>query len=163
VERAEGIALRSATALEATGLRVTVASLVRIDPEQLRHHQRMLLVASSFGDRGPPDAGRRFAQRLVHVGGDALSHAPALRAAGIGRSPLHTFFGHALDHALVAAGAKSLFPMVEVDDGDRAALAHWRRHLVALGAPRGDAAGTTFLNAEADTSDLASAPFHGCW
>ncbi|MFS2055274.1 flavodoxin domain-containing protein, partial [Variovorax sp. CT11-76] len=41
-------------------------------------------------------------------------------------------FGHALDHALVAAGAQSLFPMIEVDNGDTAALARWRRQLVAL-------------------------------
>ena len=130
---AEGIALRSAAALEAGGLRVTVASLARLDPEQLRHHQRLLLVASSFGEGGPPDAARRFAQRLVQVGGDALAHLRyGLLALGDRHYARFCGFGHALDHALVAAGAQSLFPMIEVDNGDTAALARWRRQLVAL-------------------------------
>jgi sulfite reductase (NADPH) flavoprotein alpha-component len=130
---AEGIALRSAAALEAGGLRVTVASLARLDPEQLRHHQRLLLVASSFGEGGPPDAARRFAQRLVQVGGDALAHLRyGLLALGDRHYARFCGFGHALDHALVAAGAQSLFPMIEVDNGDTAALARWRQQLVAL-------------------------------
>ncbi|WP_198083588.1 sulfite reductase flavoprotein subunit alpha [Variovorax sp. E3] len=130
---AEGIAMRSAATLEAAGLPVTVASLARLDPEQLRHHQHLLIVASSFGEGGPPDTARRFAQRLAQVGGEALSHLRyGLLALGDRHYARFCGFGHTLDHALVAAGAQSLFPMVEVDNGDAGALAVWRRQLGAM-------------------------------
>ncbi|MBN8753966.1 MULTISPECIES: sulfite reductase flavoprotein subunit alpha [Variovorax] len=136
---AEGIAMRSAAALEGVGLPVTVASLARLDPEQLRHHEHLLIVASSFGEGGPPDTARRFAQRLAQVGGEALSHLRyGLLALGDRHYARFCGFGHALDHALVAAGAQSLFPMVEVDNGDAGALAVWRRHLGAMPGARGD-------------------------
>jgi sulfite reductase (NADPH) flavoprotein alpha-component len=136
---AEGIAMRSAAALESAGLPVTVASMARLDPEQLREHQRLLIVASSFGEGGPPDAARRFAQRLAQVGGEALSHLRyGMLALGDRHYERFCGFGHTLDHALVAAGAQSLFPMVEVDDGDAGALALWRKQ---LGGLRGAGAG----------------------
>ncbi|MGJ7609588.1 MULTISPECIES: PepSY domain-containing protein [unclassified Variovorax] len=130
---AEGIAMRSAAALEAAGLPVTVASMAQLDPAQLRDHQRLLIVASSFGEGGPPDAARRFAHRLAQVGGEALSHLRyGLLALGDRHYDRFCGFGHTLDHALVSAGAQSLFPMVEVDNGDAGALALWRRQLGAL-------------------------------
>ncbi|WP_445289361.1 PepSY domain-containing protein [Variovorax atrisoli] len=155
---AEGIAMRSAAALESAGLPVTVASMARLDPAQLRDHGRLLVVASSFGDGGPPDAARRFAQRLAQAGGETLSHLRyGLLALGDRHYERFCGFGHALDHALVAAGAQSLFPMVEVDKGDAGALALWRQRLHALGGARPDAevAGPDELLAEA-------APFAAC-
>lgn len=134
---AEGIAMRSAAALESAGLPVTVASMARLDPAQLRSHQRLLIVASSFGEGGPPDAARRFAQRLAQAGNDTLAHLRyGLLALGDRHYERFCGFGHTLDHALVAAGAQSLFPMVEVDNGDAGALALWRRQLGALRGAR---------------------------
>lgn len=131
---AEGIAMRSAAALESAGLPVTVASMARLDPGQLRDHQRLLVVASSFGEGEPPDAARRFAQRLAQAGAETLSHLRyGLLALGDRHYERFCGFGHTLDHALVAAGAQSLFPMVEVDKGDVGALALWRQRLHALG------------------------------
>jgi sulfite reductase (NADPH) flavoprotein alpha-component len=146
---AEGIAMRSAAALESAGLPVTVASMARLDPQQLRSHQRLLIVASSFGEGGPPDAARRFAQRLAQVGSETLAHLRyGVLALGDRHYERFCGFGHTLDHALVAAGAQSLFPMVEVDNGDAGALAVWRRQ---LGALRGARTGVR------DTNDLAFA------
>ncbi|WP_454904491.1 PepSY domain-containing protein [Variovorax gossypii] len=154
---AEGIAMRSAAALEGAGLPVTVASLARLDPEQLRHHQHVLIVASSFGEGGPPDAARRFAQRLAQIGGEALSHLRyGLLALGDRHYARFCGFGHTLDHALVAAGAQSLFPMVEVDNGDAGALAVWRRHLGAMPGARGDSV------PDASTAVPEEQPF-GAW
>jgi sulfite reductase (NADPH) flavoprotein alpha-component len=142
---AEGIAMRSAAALESAGLPVTVASMARLDPAQLREHQRLLIVASSFGEGGPPDAARRFAQRLAQVGGEALSHLRyGMLALGDRHYERFCGFGHALDHALVAAGAQSLFPMVEVDNGDAGALALWRKQLGALPGARAGMDGAAF-------------------
>lgn len=142
---AEGIAMRSAAALESAGLPVTVASMARLDPAQLREHQRLLIVASSFGEGEPPDAARRFARHLAQVGGEALSHLRyGLLALGDRHYERFCGFGHTLDHALVAAGAQSLFPMVEVDNGDAGALALWRRQLGALRGARPDAVGAAF-------------------
>jgi sulfite reductase (NADPH) flavoprotein alpha-component len=158
---AEGIAMRSAAALEAAGLPVTVASMARLDPAQLRDHQRLLIVASSFGEGGPPDAARRFAQRLAQVGGEALSHLRyGLLALGDRHYERFCGFGHTLDHALVSAGAQSLFPMVEVDNGDAGALALWRRQLGALRGALTGAGGELPADAgEADDAVDAVEPF----
>ncbi|MFM9927276.1 sulfite reductase flavoprotein subunit alpha [Variovorax sp. H27-G14] len=157
---AEGIAMRSAAALASAGLPVTVASMARLDPAQLRDHERLLIVASSFGEGGPPDAARRFAQRLAQVGGEALSHLRyGMLALGDRHYERFCGFGHTLDHALVAAGAQSLFPMVEVDNGDAGALALWRKQLGALRGARAVADDVAFA-APADADAFQAWTLH---
>lgn len=127
---AEGIAMRSAAALAAAGHSVRVASLSKLEPEHLREHERLLIVAATFGEGGPPDAARRFAHRLAQLGGPALSNLRyGLLALGDSNYLRFCGFGHALDHALATAGAQAMFPLVEVDNGDTRALDTWRAHL----------------------------------
>ncbi|WP_229722934.1 PepSY domain-containing protein [Xylophilus rhododendri] len=129
---AEGIALRSAALLRAAGVAVTVAPLAELDPERLRHHRRLLLVASSFGEGEAPDSARRAARLLAATAAPALAHLRyGLLALGDRHYARFCGFGHALDHALESAGATRLFPTIEVDDGDPAALAQWSRALAA--------------------------------
>nr|WP_261803684.1 sulfite reductase subunit alpha [Variovorax sp. PAMC26660] len=136
---AEGIALRSAAALQAAGVAVTLASLARLDAQQLRDHQRVLIVASSFGEGGPPDMARRFAQQLSQLGDAVLSHLHyGLLALGDRHYLCFCGFGHTLDQSLVAAGARAMFPMIEVDNGDAGALAAWRHKLGVLAGAGGD-------------------------
>lgn len=154
---AEGIALRSAAALQAAGVAVTLASLARLDAGQLRDHQRVLMVVSSFGEGGPPDMARRFAQQLSQFGDAVLSHLRyGLLALGDRNYPRFCGFGHTLDQALVAAGAQSMFPMIEVDNGDPGALATWRHKLgVLAGAGDGRSAGLPVPVQEADEAPFA--------
>jgi len=138
---AEGIALRSAAALEAAGVPVMLAPLNTLDPEQLRHHRRVLIVASTFGEGEPPDTARRFARRLAQAGGQTLAHLHyGLLALGDRHYERFCGFGHRLDHDLVAAGARPLFPMIEVDAGDATALAEWASQLQALAGTDGELA-----------------------
>ena len=129
---AERFALRSAAVLEAGGVPVTVRSVASLDAEQLRHHRRALIVASTFGEGDPPDMARRFARQMAQAGLSLPHLQYGLLALGDRHFARFCGFGRTLDHSLSAAGARALFPMIEVDEGDTAALARWSKHLHAV-------------------------------
>ena len=129
---AERFALRSAAVLEAGGVPVTVRSVASLDAEQLRHHRRALIVASTFGEGDPPDMARRFARQMAQAGLSLPHLQYGLLALGDRHFARFCGFGRTLDHSLSAAGARALFPMVEVDEGDTAALGRWSKHLHAV-------------------------------
>lgn len=129
---AERFALRSAAVLEAGGVPVTVRSVATLDAEQLRHHRHALIVASTFGEGDPPDMARRFARQMSQAGLSLPHLQYGLLALGDRHFARFCGFGRTLDHSLGAAGARSMFPMVEVDEGDTAALARWSKHLHAV-------------------------------
>jgi len=130
---AESIALRSAKALQAAGLPVSIQSLTTLDPERLRHFHRVLLVASTFGEGDPPDSARRFARLLARQSGPALPHLQyGILALGDRNFEQFCGFGHTLEHWLQSQGAQALFPMIEVDNGDSAALTRWQQALSEL-------------------------------
>ena len=150
---AERLALRSAAVLEAGGVPVTVRSVATLDAEQLRHHRRALIVASTFGEGDPPDMARRFARQMAQAGLSLPHLQYGLLALGDRQFTRFCGFGRTLDHSLSAAGARSLFPMVEVDEGDTAALARWSKHLHAVI----DSADTADAGVPAGFSDAGSA------
>ncbi len=132
---AERIALQSATALQQAGLRVAVQSVQQLTPEALGAHRRVLLVASSFGEGEPPDSARRFMRLLEQRGADAKALAGlryGLLALGDRNYARFCGHGHALDEGLRRQGAQPLFPLIEVDNGDPAALARWMQALATL-------------------------------
>jgi sulfite reductase (NADPH) flavoprotein alpha-component len=131
--QAESIALHTASALQQAGISVQVQSLAELDPERLRHFHRVLFVVSTFGDGEPPDQAQRFAQQLARQQGNTLSHVQyGLLALGDRHYTQFCGFGHSLDHGLRNQGAQALFPLVEVDNGDAAALAQWQQELSIL-------------------------------
>lgn len=131
--QAERIALQSATALQQAGLRVAVQSVAQLTPEALRAHRRVLLVASSFGEGEPPDSARRFSRLLEQQGTGGLAGLRyGLLALGDRNYARFCGYGHALDDALRKGSAEPLFPMIEVDSGDAAALARWMQTLATL-------------------------------
>lgn len=131
--QAERIALQSASALQQAGLRVAVQSVAQLTPETLRAHRRVLLVASSFGEGEPPDTARRFTRLLEQqTAGTLGSTHYGLLALGDRNYARFCGYGHALDDALRRAGAAPLFPLIEVDNGDAAALARWMQTLATL-------------------------------
>jgi len=124
---AQGIALRTAALLQSAGVPVTVLPFAELDADRLRHFQRLLLVAATFGEGEAPDSARSAARRFTQAPAPALHHLRyGLLALGDRHYMKFCGFGHALDHALESAGAQRLFPMIEVDDNDAAAIDHWR-------------------------------------
>lgn len=125
--QAERIALHTAAALRRAGMRVHVQPLAELALADLAGYDMALFVASSYGEGDPPDAARRFSQEL-----HAAALAPRLTnlryaVLGLGDRNYASFcgFGHALDRGLHALGARPLFPIIEVDRCDGAALARW--------------------------------------
>ncbi|MDY7546206.1 sulfite reductase flavoprotein subunit alpha [Glaciimonas sp. CA11.2] len=152
---AESIALRSAAALQAAGVSVSIQSFATLDPERLRHFHRVLLVASSFGEGDPPDSARRFARQLSPLSPSSRHSLPDLRygilALGDSAYPQFCGFGHTLDHWLQNQGAQAFFPMIEVDNGDSAALSRWQHSL-------SEVAGTTIAISVTTESDDQRSP-----
>ncbi|SSW62896.1 sulfite reductase subunit alpha [Achromobacter agilis] len=137
---AESLAEQTADSLRAGGLTVRVAALDQLDVARLAAYRRMLFVASTYGEGDPPDAAAAFSDQMLPAGpGEAARCAPALAGAqyavlALGDSEYANFcgFGHRLDEWLHAQGAVPLFDLVEVDNGDPAALRHWQHHLGLL-------------------------------
>ncbi|MES2103801.1 MAG: sulfite reductase flavoprotein subunit alpha [Pseudomonadota bacterium] len=131
--RAEGLAWRTAAALQDDGVETTVMSLAQLDTDRLCHYRRVLFIVSTFGEGEPPDAARKFARQLSHQPGSTLSHVQyGLLALGDRNYQKFCGFGHTLDHWLRNQGAQALFPMIEVDNSDAQALAQWQQALGSL-------------------------------
>ena len=140
--QAERLALESARALQQAGVAVDVQSLEQFDPAQLRHYERALIVASTFGEGEAPDGTRRFARLLQATSGTPLAGmAFGMLALGDRHYSAFCGFGHALDQQLRALGAAPLFPLIEVDRHDPAALAAWSQALARCSGSAIDAIG----------------------
>ena len=128
--RAERLAVRTVAALRAAGAAATLVPVAQLGTEQLRHHRRVLLVASTFGEGDPPDTARRFARTLAQTGGVVLPHLQfGLLALGDRHYAAFCGFGHALAHHLQRLGAQPLFPPVEMDGEDPDGWARWQAAL----------------------------------
>lgn len=154
--QAERMALQSATALQQAGLRVAVQSVQQLTPEALRAHRRVLLVASSFGEGEPPDSARRFTRLLEQGTGPLAGVHYGLLALGDRNYARFCGYGHALDEALRRQGAQPLFPLVEVDNGDPAALARWMQALATL-------EGAEHLALNGALADASPSPVYTPW
>lgn len=149
--QAERVALHTAARLQRGGHAVTLQPLAAITPEKLRHHARVLIIASTFGEGEAPDNARAFERSLRKAAGQSLSSLRyAILALGDRHYTSFCGFGHTLDHGLRQCGAMPLFPLIEVDRMDPAALRQWDSALLAEGLRL---AGATPLAAEADWSD----------
>ncbi|MBO9537430.1 sulfite reductase flavoprotein subunit alpha [Herbaspirillum sp.] len=147
--QAERMALHTAALLRQSGAEATVQPLARMTPEKLRHHPRILFIASTFGEGEAPDSARAFERRLRLATGESLAHVEyALLALGDRNYVKFCGFGHTLDHWLRNRGAKALFPLLEVDRMDGATLRQWERML----------AGNGILSPAAVAAATASAP-----
>lgn len=148
--QAERLALQSAGALQAAGVSVDVQSLEHLTLKRLRDYRRALFVASSFGDGEAPDSARAFARQLAGRGD--LSHLRyAVLALGDRNYSSFCGFGHTLDRRLAALGAQPLQAIIEVDQGDAAALARWGNSLRGLMGAAGASADVALAAAAADS------------
>lgn len=129
-------ARRTADALQSAGLRPRLRDIATLDTASLTAARQLLFVASTTGEGDAPDPAAAFIRDTMHAGVALPGLRYAVLALGDRSYQNYCAFGHALDQWLRDAGASPLFDIVEVDNGDPAALRHWQHHLgVAAGAP----------------------------
>lgn len=129
--QAEALAWQTAHALHAQGSPARVLSLNTLDAATLAAAPRAFFIASTYGEGDAPDGASVFVQRLMQAA--AAPRLPGLRyallALGDRRYAQFCAFGRRLDGWLQAQGARPLFPRIEADAGDPAALQSWLRAL----------------------------------
>jgi sulfite reductase (NADPH) flavoprotein alpha-component len=136
---AEQIAWRSANELIRGGRAARVAPLSALDVPQIRRAKTLLVVTSTFGAGEPPDGARAFARNVLATPTDLSGLQCGVLALGHRDYPDFCGFGHIVEEWLRSSGVESLFPLIELDAVDPAALDGWRRQLRALGgAPQAD-------------------------
>lgn len=127
--QAEALALQTAQALQAGGRQVALSPLARLSSRDLGAARHALFVVSTTGEGDAPDAAGSFMSR-PGLHDLRLGHLEyGLLALGDRDYAQFCAFGHRFDGWLRQAGARALFDLVEVDDGDPGALRHWQYHL----------------------------------
>ncbi|WP_255992317.1 sulfite reductase subunit alpha [Chitinolyticbacter albus] len=129
---AEQLALQTHAALTAVGLPCNVLPLAGLAPEHLPALRRVLFVVSTTGEGDAPDGAAAFVTRIMALQPQLAQLEYGVLALGDRSYRAFCAFGHALDAWLQRAQARSLFDLVEVDNGDPAALRHWQQQLAAL-------------------------------
>jgi sulfite reductase (NADPH) flavoprotein alpha-component len=124
------LAWQSADQLREAGVSAQVLPLNRMDEAMLGRQNKILFIVSTFGEGEAPDNGSRILARLANRDLRHLQYG--LLALGDSHYRFFCAFGHRLQHALHAAGATELFDLIEVDQGDPAALRHWQYYLGQL-------------------------------
>ncbi|GAB3258621.1 flavodoxin domain-containing protein [Chitinimonas naiadis] len=128
---AENLARQTAESLRAAGLLVELRALGELTPAALAAYPQALWVVSTFGDGEAPDSAHAFARHMgqqVALGGVRYG----LLALGDRHYPHFCGFGHHVANWLDGQGAQALFPVIEVDQGDPAAITRWQAQLATL-------------------------------
>ncbi|HUH89248.1 MAG TPA: sulfite reductase subunit alpha [Lysobacter sp.] len=125
--QAEVLAQRTAQSLHHAGQRARLVGIAQLDADALQSARRVLFVASTTGEGDAPDPAARFVSRCMGQDELRLEHLEyAVLALGDRDYQLFCAFGQHLDTWLRSTGARALFDLVEVDDGDPGALRHWQ-------------------------------------
>lgn len=129
---AEQLALQTQTSLQQGGMQTHLLDISQLDAELLQKAQQILFIASTTGEGDAPDSAAKFTRDIM-TQSLSLTHCRyAVLALGDRHYQAFCAFGHQLDHWLHQQGAKTLFDLVEVDNGDDGALRHWQHHLGVL-------------------------------
>ncbi len=123
------LAAHAADSLRAAGAHVAMLPLSSLDAATLACTRRALFIASTTGEGDPPDPAAAFVQTLLPRPFDLPDLRYAVLALGDRAYVQYCAFGHRLDGWLQACGAQAMFDLVEVDNGDPAALRHWQHRL----------------------------------
>ncbi len=109
-----------------------VKSFADLEAADLTSAGRVLFIASTTGEGDAPDSASGFVRRMMKGAADLSSVRYGLLSLGDRTYADFCGFGRALEAWLKAAGAQSLFDVVEVDNGDAAAIRHWQGELSRL-------------------------------
>ena len=148
---AESLARAAAEGLRRSGAQVEVAELGELTVEHLARTRTALFVAATTGDGDPPDRALRFARAVLSQTPDLSRLQVGVLALGDRSYADYCGFGRRLSTWLTACGAQPLFDPIEVDAGDRKALARWRK---AVGRLRPNASPAELGEGEAVTFQL---------
>ena len=112
----EALAKKLAEALRPTGLTARVRDMAHCQPNVLKQTNRVLVVASTYGDGEPPDDAAPFWDAVVH--GNSLDlRGVKYSVLALGNTTYDHFCkcGRELDAALERHGAVRLYPRVDCD------------------------------------------------
>ncbi|WP_298579220.1 sulfite reductase flavoprotein subunit alpha [uncultured Luteimonas sp.] len=132
---AAALAAQTAAALRAAGLQVALLPLASVDAAVLARTGRALFIVSTTGEGDPPDPALPFVRAAMARPAALGTLQYAVLALGDRGYAHFCAFGHQLEQWLRQCGARALFDLTEVDNGDPGALRHWQHHLAqAAGA-----------------------------
>jgi sulfite reductase (NADPH) flavoprotein alpha-component len=132
---AQHLAERTAALLATGGVAARAVSMAALDANALAAAERILFIASTYGEGDAPDSAARFAGTLMAPGVDPQPlHRLHYAVLALGDRSYANFcgFGRLLDDWLARHGATRLFERIDVDRGSPAALAEWQRHVARL-------------------------------
>lgn len=152
-----GFALRlaelSVESLRAAGAAPTLSALDDLASDALDGCETALFIVSTTGEGDPPDNALAFAADMMSSTRDLTHLRYAMLALGDRRYERYCAFGRAIDDWLRRCGAKPLFDLIEVDNGDGGALRRWQHEIAQVA---GDA------SAAIEAADWA-APDYEAW
>ncbi|WP_148716813.1 sulfite reductase subunit alpha [Chitinolyticbacter meiyuanensis] len=129
---AELLAQQTQAALQHAGLQCGLLPLATLDAGRLLALRRVLFVVSTTGEGDAPDTAAAFVTRIMQLQPRLDELHYGVLALGDRSYRQYCAFGYVLDRWLQQAGAHALFDLVEVDNGDPAALRHWQQQLAAV-------------------------------
>jgi sulfite reductase (NADPH) flavoprotein alpha-component len=133
---AQQLATQTAHSLQTAGNAIRVASIADLDAADLANAERALFIVSTTGEGDAPDPAASFVRKVLTRDTQLNQLRYGLLALGDREYDNFCAFGHQLDSWLRRQGARSLFDVIEVDNGDDGALRHWQHNLsLAFDAP----------------------------
>lgn len=129
---AEQLAWQTAQTLQSVGLAVRLLPVGQVSSEVLQDAENALFVVSTTGEGDAPDAALGFARRMREAAQNLSGLRYGVLALGDRGYTNFCAFAHVLESWLRHSGASAHFDMVEVDNGDAAALRHWQHQLSVL-------------------------------
>ncbi|MGH3726418.1 MAG: molybdopterin-dependent oxidoreductase [Mycobacterium sp.] len=119
--------------LETAGISATLSAMDDCDPADLGEVRTAVVIASSFGEGGPPDNGARFWSALNELS-ETTNPLRHMRYAvlGFGDRAYANFCGHAkaLDTRLQELGATAVLGRVDGEAANRSLVASWTADLL---------------------------------
>lgn len=129
---AEALAQETAGYLSHTGATAELLAFDALPPTGLASAQPTLLIASTSYDGDAPDMAEEFEARHMRQPAALGGLRYGLLALGDRGYANFCGFGRRLHAWLAASGARPLFPPIEVDDEDPAALLAWQQRVTEL-------------------------------
>ena len=129
---AEDLARMTARALTDVGQAASVVSFAELDLSMMQAARRALFVVSTTGEGDAPDSAARVVRRVMGEAAALPDLTYGMLALGDTSYKDYCGFAHAVDGWLKRSGARPLFDLTEVDDGDADAIRQWQHQINAL-------------------------------
>ncbi|MFZ6848017.1 sulfite reductase subunit alpha [Undibacterium sp. RuRC25W] len=126
------LAEKTAQVLQQAGTSVVIVELNQLSLADLQRRRQMLFIVSTTGEGDAPDNADLFTRKLLNTAADLSTLRYAILALGDRHYQHYCAFGYRLAQWLQQQQAISLFDLVDVDNGDEAALRHWQHYLGKL-------------------------------